>query len=347
MKANEDLDLVASCDPLTADELDAPARRERAVRAHDLLNGILAAQRPPAQPDAAANSSPSMSRRRVLVAGAGATAAAAAAALVLANSNQTSRDKYIATPRLLNYQLAAGGTPPPPDALPPAEPVLLKLAEAAEHQGDIAEGAAGKTAYTKNRDWYLNVSVQDRKGSAEVAEEANQRFWAPDGTRRTITQRPGRALTDTRSKGPRPRWLDPGLSARQLEHLLLAGPAQGGTAGYRLMGAITRLHQDEVISSRSAAAMWHMLASQPTIRSLGRVRDRAGRTGQAVTADADFGGKWSQRRVLIIDPATGRLLASEDFYLKKPRLLMVHQNAVSEYHIYLDRRWVTDVESAP
>jgi hypothetical protein len=133
-----------------------------------------------------------------------------------------------------------------------------------------------------------------------------------------------------------------------LEQQLLAGAhIDDESVSYRLLGAITSLHLNEVVSPQSAAVMWRMLAAHSDIRSLGQTRDRAGRAGQAITTDCSYTGGYSKRRILVIDPASGGLLTSEEIYLIKPKRLSIQTPAVNEYHVYLDQRWVANINDLP
>jgi hypothetical protein len=348
MRSDDVLEVVATCDPLSPSVLQGPIRDARDARARSLLRDILAESERSAEDRSSVLQRPVASRRAVLVAGASVTALAAAAVLTVSSSEGVGEGSDIETPPLLQYQLAAAGELPKLQALPPAAPVLLAAAAAADRQ---LKGPApsGKTAYTKTRDWYMNVSVEDRQGTAAIAEELNQRLWAPDGTRRYIRQISESAgKDDSRMPGPLPRWLDPTLTAQQLEQQLLAGAhVHDESVSYRLLGAITDLHLNEVVSPRSAAVMWRTLAAHSDIRSLGQTRDRAGRAGQAITTDCSYAGAYSKRRVLIIDPASGRLLTSEEIYLTKPKRLRIQTPAVNEYHVYLDQRWVANINDLP
>ncbi|MEU5882331.1 hypothetical protein [Spirillospora sp. NPDC047279] len=347
MRTEDGRDLVATSDPLTPAELEGPARQEREERARALLQQILTEPRTRGDARERAPSGPHANRRRVLLAGAGAVALTVTTAVALSAVEGNGDEDHIETPRSLDYQLASGGDVPELADLPPAEPVLLKLATAADRQSS-ERPVAGSVAYTKTRDWYLNASVRNGQGTPELSEETVQRLWAPDGTRRSITHRPGERSEDSQQEGARPQWLDPEFDAAQLERRLLEQPQHGEEPlSYRLVGAVADVHLNEVVEPRAAASVWRLLATQAQVRSLGQVQDRGGRIGQAVTTDCSYAGGWSERRVLIIDPGNGRLLASEKLYVVKPKRLMVHTPAVNEYHVYLDRRWVAHIDSVP
>jgi hypothetical protein len=75
------------------------------------------------------------------------------------------------------------------------------------------------------------------------------------------------------------------------------------------------------------------------VRYLGRVIDRAGRTGDAV-AYTDRTGQ--ERAVLIISPSTGQLLGWEDIYLRNPGgLHLTSYPAVVGYVSFLTEHWTS------
>jgi hypothetical protein len=123
----------------------------------------------------------------------------------------------------------------------------------------------------------------------------------------------------------------------QLKALLLAGYQAG--AGY---GSTTDYLFETVplvfelpVTSQVRAGLYRMLAGLPGVRGLGQVRDASGRRGAAVGLNGRYThcGHWSQpgsgaehwtfasctvQQRLIINPATGQLLALELRYLRLP-----------------------------
>ena len=73
------------------------------------------------------------------------------------------------------------------------------------------------------------------------------------------------------------------------------------------MGA---LHSKYVVPSATVATEWEMLASEPGLTYLGRVRERAGRVGIGIALPKDENR--GTRIVLIADPNNGRLLGIEE-----------------------------------
>jgi hypothetical protein len=73
---------------------------------------------------------------------------------------------------------------------------------------------------------------------------------------------------------------------------------------------VNALHSKYVIPSATIATEWDMLANEPGVTYLGRVRDRAGRVGIGIALPIDE--NQGTRIVLIADPSNGRLLGIEE-----------------------------------
>ena len=67
--------------------------------------------------------------------------------------------------------------------------------------------------------------------------------------------------------------------------------------------------------------------------SWARVTDRAGRTGTAIATDSSFTGL-PVRYVLVFDPHTGGLLASEQWLTTTAGALDVPVPSVIQYHLW-------------
>lgn len=103
----------------------------------------------------------------------------------------------------------------------------------------------------------------------------------------------------------------------QLRSYVLSHPSSGDTRqtdGYSEAGWLFMVASDllssEPVSPQVRAAAYKMLAGVPGIRSIGTVIDEYGRRGTAlVSPDRAAGG--AQKELLIVDPATGHMLADE------------------------------------
>ncbi|MEN0129184.1 MAG: CU044_5270 family protein [Brevundimonas sp.] len=73
--------------------------------------------------------------------------------------------------------------------------------------------------------------------------------------------------------------------------------------------AIVDLYGRVVVPPDLTAAVWSMLADEPTARDLGTTRDRVGRDGDAIVLRGD--DVTDALRLLVLDPTTGQLLSWE------------------------------------
>ena len=104
-----------------------------------------------------------------------------------------------------------------------------------------------------------------------------------------------------------------------------------GTA--ELFVAVTDLAKEQTPGPASRAALLRLLAEPDDVRSLGRLTDRDGRVGQGFAVDSDLTGL-PTRYVLIVDPVTGRLLASEQVLTERAGRLAVEVPAVISYVVF-------------
>lgn len=95
---------------------------------------------------------------------------------------------------------------------------------------------------------------------------------------------------------------------------------------------VSTLYARYVISRATRAAILRVLADVPGFRWRGRVTDRAGRAGVAVTFDDR---EHDAQSLLIFDPKTGELLAHEQLTLSPVR--------ISTYQVILDAGWTDRV----
>jgi hypothetical protein len=100
-----------------------------------------------------------------------------------------------------------------------------------------------------------------------------------------------------------------------------------------LFVAITDLLSQQRLTPSQQSSLLRLLAVEPAVRVLGDVTDRAGRAGVAVVAEGDFTGL-PTRFVLVFDPGTGALLASEAWLTTSAGRLPVSIPAVIDYKIW-------------
>jgi hypothetical protein len=104
-----------------------------------------------------------------------------------------------------------------------------------------------------------------------------------------------------------------------------------------LVVALTDLYQETMPVPRVRSAMLTLLADRGDVVALGAMTDRAGRTGRGFAVDGDGGGL-PTRQVLIVDSATGALLANEEVLTKRAGRLPVRVPSVTGYTLYLKAR---------
>lgn len=259
------------------------------------------------------------------------------------------------TAPMLHYVLTGTVQPGSVTGLPLARPVLLKLARAAARRAPLAQPPGARVSLVETNEWFLDTAIDTNGTSSVIIPEVDKTWYAPNGMVRVLSRRGhpevvavgspsslraaeyGRPVSDSRYRAEYSDpavarlSLDPAVLIRQLMH---ADPG-GSPESYRLFDIIRILHH-QVVSPRLDAAMWRVLATRPDVRYLGRVTDRAGRTGQAVT----FTERGGEREVLIISPS-GQLLGSEDLILHGAKGLNITvYPAVAGYTTFLGQHWV-------
>ena len=95
-----------------------------------------------------------------------------------------------------------------------------------------------------------------------------------------------------------------------------------------------------MVDGQVDAVVWSLLAADPTIVTLGRVTDRAGRNDVAVTTAVDV--KARVRTILLIDPVTGALAGVEQVLLSQDAGYGVAAPAVIGFVAFLEEAWVVD-----
>jgi hypothetical protein len=103
-------------------------------------------------------------------------------------------------------------------------------------------------------------------------------------------------------------------------------------------GMIQELYRDHIVPTEARRAVLEVLAEVPGFVWRGEVTDRAGRSGVAISYDSGEPG-YVIRWVLVFDPDTGELLASEYIDLQDEYL--------SYYALYLATGWTDAPGRAP
>jgi hypothetical protein len=161
----------------------------------------------------------------------------------------------------------------------------------------------------------------------QFANERARRDWertvgqTPDGAEEVARYGPGERPTVT----PEP---PSGDLAELTSQLYSHQPrANGAKSAIR---AVADIYRDWVLPAPVRAQVLRFLAAEAELRYRGRVTDRAGREGVAVTVDSN-----GETDMLIIDPRTGAVLAYENIITSSGRL-PVEVPAVFSYVLILD-----------
>lgn len=245
-----------------------------------------------------------------------------------------------------------------------ARPLLERLATAAERQPPLSEG---RYRYHRTASWYLHTTVYDADTASSVVVPAVTESWiAPDGSgvvRETqgepVDARPPGPDTDRRAVDELPDgdaeittfeagdlYYPPTSSLPRdpdaLRRVLLAHDDGEVPEHVILFVALQELVAQQRLEPDLLATFYRMLAAEPNLRSFDQVTDRAGRDGVAVGFDSDYSGL-PARYELIVDPATGTPLGSEEILTTDPGKLDVEVPAVIGYVVYLAGGNVDDV----
>ncbi|WP_329102995.1 CU044_5270 family protein [Micromonospora sp. NBC_01699] len=237
----------------------------------------------------------------------------------------------------------------------PADPAGPWLRELAERTARLPESAGpGRYTYQHSQTWSLDSTGADPAAANAVLARDEQLWWAADRSgREDITVLPGQPGDEEQTRwldGPpsgtdpartdyRPGELavvvdepatDPAVLTRQLSaHEPFSN---GPQAVIRAVADLYRFHE---MNPALRAAVLHVLTETSGLVLRGRVVDRAGRVGVAVSVDSAAG---ATRDLAVLDPDTGHLLSYEQVALISPPRSAVRAPAVISYVLYLAHR---------
>lgn len=311
--------------------VDVPATRDGApLTAAALLPGQRRAVRPSERPDAATRSVAATTAprrrsrtavRRLLTSAAG-VAAAVALAVTVGLPGRTD-PAVAATPTLLQYAQIASTS----------KNEAQSLARAClERQRAQREAPASFTV--RWTEWSLNTRVDGRVVTSAVVPVQVALSRRSDGSAELVRRT---SVPQFPNRQSRERWEDEGRPAAQPRMVgaqrWSPGELRQASAGLpddpdRLLQVLARSHPiDELgdaevlvaiadtyraaeLSPAQQAAMFALAVSRPGLQPYGRVTDRAGRNGFALSVESDHSGL-PTRYTAIFDPVTGRLLDLE------------------------------------
>jgi hypothetical protein len=238
-----------------------------------------------------------------------------------------------------------------PDQASPARPWLQQLAERTARLDEPVD--AGRYTYLRTQSWSVESTAADPHDANAVVARDERLWWAADRSGReeisTLPPQPGDASRADWLDGPppgsagarahynyRPGELAVVIDEPSTDPALLAGQlsahepfSNGPQAVIRAVASMYRYHE---MSPALRAAVLHVLAETDGLMNRGRVVDRAGRVGVAVSVDTDAG---ATRDLAVLDPATGTLLSYEQVALISPPRSAVRAPAVISYVLYL------------
>ncbi|QKW22734.1 CU044_5270 family protein [Kitasatospora sp. NA04385] len=254
----------------------------------------------------------------------GAVAAACAAALALTLLPSGGGHAYAATPPPLDYR-------PPATAVPAAQ----ELAEIARRTAARSEPDGGPDSVLEWRDWNLSTRVDGNTVTSRVLTEQHRALLHPDGTGTQSSRFDGRPeRTEPYAAGlyRQPVPADPDA----LRALLRAStPAVDTPSG--LAQALRGLLRTQVLDPGQRAAVLRLVAALPGLSYDGSVTDRAGRPGEAFSAESDGSGL-PTRYTFVVDPDSGRILGDEATLTTRAGALNVPVPSVISYTAYLSAR---------
>jgi hypothetical protein len=220
-------------------------------------------------------------------------------------------------------------TPAPLVFQPPLPPSGARVLERLANQAAIAPaipGAGRPYAYVKRNDWRLGAGPA-RTSPSHVIPTMTQSWLRADGSGRvrSVAMRTGAAADD--------RTLAPGAPLPAAAALESARRVGGGSPAAEL-AALASIADRQPIPPAAEAAMLRRLARLPDIVNSGTVVDRDGRSGEAVSITAAYGGPLV-RYTLIFNPRTGGLLEADEVLAGDPGSLDVRDGSVIAYTTFL------------
>jgi hypothetical protein len=285
-----------------------------------------------------------ISRRRLMIGAAAAVALAATAAYAV----------FDTSPAPPQHPLVIG---------PVAAPLTLELASdpppAGEHLRELAAGigdapyddTSGPYAYHRFMLWGAGGTGTE-EGHFMSYVEGWETWWAADGSGRYRhvflrgefpDERSRRYFEATTPLAPRESVgeIEADSDFRPIERVPadragladLLGVAGGGELD---LGALQDIYRDHILPTPTRSAVLTLLADVPGLHWRGRVTDRAGRSGIAVSYSPEVDG---MRNVLVFDPATGDLLAWET--------VNTGERILNSYGLLLEKGWTDELGARP
>lgn len=220
--------------------------------------------------------------------------------------------------------------------------VLNSLASIAAKQPQLTPGPF---LFSSMRGWYLNTSqTLDGPATNDGIIETTREAWRSSSGAIRLVQTSGSEQTESRLDQPIETGLENLPSApAQLRSVLRRHSPDYGPGS--LVGAVADAWSaDPALSPNVNAGLLRVLADEAGLTVLGTVTDRAGRPGIAISANVSNG--YTEQRILVVDPSTGRLLSYETVFLSGDEL-PVEAPATTGYTLWLERAYVSSDTAKP
>ncbi|WP_165350347.1 hypothetical protein [Xylanimonas protaetiae] len=293
-----------------------------------------------------------------------ASAAAVVTAVALATTMVFAPAPAVAFPALLEYTTAA------PQNAADAPVASAELREAALAARDHPVSGTGDVQYVARSGWLMSVHAGDDV-DADLIPTVTQMWLGPDGAARMDQSRGAALDLDGRLKStatPKPDVLrstdtapagafDPSLPdmlprdpqalrAALLERWALPATAGADEQAWTLAAEIADLHGRFVMPADLAAAMWDVLAGEPTVRHLGHTTARDGQPADGFAIDWDRPDTGiHQVFVLHVSTITGQLIGTETITVTDPAL-DITEPTVTGFEVWL-RTGMVETIGAP
>lgn len=303
---------------------------------------------------------PRAPHRRFRMVAIAAAAVAATAAVVLGVVPLLPKSAAEAnTPPILSFEFASAKS----IAYAPGKDATAELRLLSRVAGKAsAPPGSGTTQHVVTDNWFESIESNKGKISTVLVPTINETSLKPDGSFRNI-ERTGKPLSpDGRGLPKHGAWdkqpksgdetqpagtLDAQFADNlppdrgQLMAAMLKAEACESTSRDTirtncLFHQINALYTTYVVSPQLSSHIWEMLSTEAGVRLLGRVEDRARRSGIGVSLIPK--DEPETRYILIISPTTGQLLGSENILIKTTPKNDVKAPAIATFTAILDSR---------
>jgi hypothetical protein len=263
----------------------------------------------------------------------------------LAASEQTHASGQPAAPAPLQEELAGK----PVDARSALKELAARVAIRSDPPAPV-----GAYTYIRTQTWSDDTVIGNSGAARSIVARDEQLWWAADRSGRTLvttlpaqdagqhsTQwlRPPPTMADHSTRNFQPGELALVMDTPSDNPAILAGQlsahdpfAHGPQATLRAIAEMCRFH---LLDTRQRTAMLQVLVDTDGLQFRGKVTDRAGRTGIAISADSGGG---ATRDIVVLDNDTGALLSHEQLALSDGLDSPTPSAAVTAYVLYLDAK---------